>query len=605
MKDIKISFPYPATSRHNLSQDIATSLNVGLVFPIRCVEVLPGDSHRISTSYSLISNPLVKPLLQGVRLRYARFWIPRRIYNSELRSNNTGYDPHTQGYRVGFIDNVVSPAFQDGNDRDSYYYTNSFAASSLFDRLGVSHIFSNLIVGDSLPELEPDEISLSNFAFNAEPYLCYMDICRNYFADSASNRIAFSIASDSNLSGLPNLHTYVTSLSSLDTYIDACQNTTPASSVQPFKFPSEAVMPGHFVGIGAEVMPNPSLPTGSTFDVKYFGATHWGFCVPLNRPDRLSRLYNTQPLVSQSAVISPGEISIGNLSMLSKLQRYLTRKFFGDNRFTGVMYSVFGQKVPHVDSPVCLDVFDVELGTELVASTTASDSQNPGVLGGYFASSGLLSPNGSSKSRRRYRFNEAGYIMDVAYVMPRLFRSSFMSDYFPITNVNKPLQGNFIPDFNGIGWQQPSISFGVRYIQSVSGSAKAVLGSPLGFACEPSWQQYRTLPDIVSGFLNPINGRPSRLVKGTSLYSETLGTLTTVDSPLFVFTDRMRGETCSYGSTAPVSSPLYLSRFLYSDFGPLNSIFGAVDAIHDNIFVVFRYSHQAKRQVTKRFTLSF
>lgn len=616
MKEIKLSFPYPSTSRHNLSQDVALSMSMGLVTPVRIIEVNPGDSHRIGTSFSLISNPLVKPLLQGVKMRYTRFWVPRRIYHIDQRANNSNYDPMSASVRNGSLAEMTFPLYK-LSDSNVVSATN-FQASSLFDYLGLASMdkyFFYSDPGSTIPS-NPFALSINNqdntfigklLTFNAEPLIAYYDICRTHFADSANNSIAFFQTTDTS-STFPG-KVVVAPLTSLDAYIDGIQNSRgpvnmynwgdyslQRDNFKPFYLPDgKSFSDADVAGVSLSFNPN------------VIGVHHNGLCVPMMRPDRLSRLFDTRPLTSQSAVISSSEVSISNLSFLAKFQRFLTRRFFGGSRYTDIMYSIFGQKVPHVDSPVLLDVFDYEIGSELVASTNADANQTPGVLGGYFSASGYLtSPSGRRKMR--YFFNESGYLIDLCYIMPRVYRTAFMPDFYPIeqqrTSQSDGMmsQGNFAPDFNGIGWQQPAFVGNYSFVSSNKNIS--LFG---GFSCEPSWQQYRTLPDVCRGLLNPINGNPS----DSNNYSPLIGSTLALNSPLFVFTDRMIPYVTPYGygndseTFSDAASNTALFSNMYLNPNSLNSVFGTSSLIFDNFFVVFNYSHQVKSQVTKRFTLSF
>lgn len=618
MKDIKLSFPYPSTSRHNLSQDIGTSLSIGLVTPVRVIEVLGGDSHRIGTSFSLISNPLVKPLLQGVNMRYCRFWVPRRIYHLDQRANNSNFDILEAPVRHGVLFAQALPIFKQAADSPVVHASN-FQQSSLLSYLQIDKYQSNLVFTNNSDTIPSGVVTFPSSAsgalmFNAEPYIGYIDICRNYFADSATNTIAFTWLPASSTT----MRTLISPLVDCDTYIDQIQNSRgavhPFYPVHPYNSGADHFDPFFLSGADGFKSLGVTEISTSTFG-SMFKYGHLGFCVPLNRPDRLSRLFDTKPLTSQSAIIDSSEVSIGNLSFLTKLQRYLSRRFFGGSRFTDVMYSVLGQRVPHVDSPVLLDVFDTEIGSELVASTNATETKNPGVLGGYFCSAGHLTTHRGS-TRRRYSFNEPGYIIDLVYIMPRLFRCAFYPDFYPIsggaTEVRDTpmMQSNFIPDFNGIGWQQPAFA-STYYTFTSSSSGTSAMTSP-GFCSEPSWQQFRTLPDVCTGALDPLNspiGAPSIPANG---YLFALTSTNTINSPLFTFNDRMEPYNVAYGFTGTDNvidiknrSRLYRARFAYSDPNMLNSVFGSDILYSDNIFVIFRYAHQAKRQVTKRFTLSF
>lgn len=640
MKEIKLSFPYPSTSRHNLSQDVATSFSMGVLCPVRIVEVLPGDSHRISTNFSLISNPLVKPLLQGVRMRYCRFWVPRRIYHPNLRSNNTDYDPRTAPVLTGVLTGLRTPFTLPvvGQMGEAKFMSN-FQASCLFDYLGIAGWLNNTIAtpwGASVSEIgyllpNPSELpnTESQYLFNAEPYVAYIDICRNYFGDSATNTIAW-VTRASGQYFLNDRHICVSPLDGVDAYIDQIQNVGQPNLdfIRPYRPNGNDA--GSFVPFILDTSFNPNYNTNDayvispsglaqnvSFDVGFFGMSHLGLCVPSNRPDRFSRLFDTRPLTSQNAVISPSEITISNLSFLSKLQRYLTRRFFGGSRFTDIMYSVFGQKVPHVDSPVLLDVFDQELGTELVASTNATPTQNPGVTGGFMSASGYLK-SGRGSARKRYMFNESGYLIDLVYISPRISRTSYVPDFYFVDNENHMLQGNFIPDMNGIGWQQPSFVNLYRSMYfSNAGGRILRWGSPFAFCSEASWQQYRTLPDVCHGMLNPVRS-PSGAVDvngDESNYAPVIPR--SINSPFYIFTDRTLQNTffnhtfiegnleSPDESFRAAISRFYLCTNLYTPYSFFNDVFGVSSSDSDNIFVLFRYSHHAKRQVSKRFTLSF
>lgn len=615
MKDIKLSFPFPKTSRHNLSQDVALSLSMGMVIPARIVEVLPGDSHRVATSFSLISNPLVKPLLQGVKMRYCRFWVPRRIYHLSQRANNSGFDPMDAPVRHLEISGVRYPVA--GNPSDGYKFYSNFQQSSLFDYLGYANLYTNfqssLPIQSIINSPAPGMIVGDYLVFNAEPYLAYVDICRNFFGDSANDLIGWTTLYGSTTDASNSrVGVVLTPLKVLDQYIDGVQNSVGAvTPLNPASTGSSNPPIMRATSFNPEKINTPVEFSTGSFQCDDFGVAHVGFCVPLNRPDRLSRWFDLKPLTSQNAVVASSEITIANLSFLSKLQRYLTRKFFGGSRFTDVMYSVFGQKVPHVDSPVLLDVFDYEIGSELVASTNATESQNPGTLGGFFSSSGTLTTS-SGSSRRRYSFNEAGYLVDVVYIMPRLFRTSFVPDYLSVEddsrvgNEQRMQQGNFVPDFNGIGWQQPSFVNSARSLITSNNSGQVnvidtvTIGNPKSFASEPSWQQYRTLPDVCFGALNPIRGRVAR-----SPWTEIPSTVE-LNSPIFTFNDRPTGlPILPYPDTYARAGVGRLGYYAFSDPNELNRVFGVEELKQDNIFVVFRHSHQAKRQVSKRFTLSF
>lgn len=72
-------------SAFNLSHEHKTSVDMGLLIPVQCDEVLPGDTfNQRSTALARVA-PLQHPLMHRVELRMHTFYVPNRVAHNELR----------------------------------------------------------------------------------------------------------------------------------------------------------------------------------------------------------------------------------------------------------------------------------------------------------------------------------------------------------------------------------------------------------------------------------------------------------------------------------------------------------------------------------------
>lgn len=65
--------------RHNLSHEHKTSFDMGLLVPVGCYEVLPGDTFKVSTSAIFRVAPQANPIMHSVDLRIHSWFVPNRI----------------------------------------------------------------------------------------------------------------------------------------------------------------------------------------------------------------------------------------------------------------------------------------------------------------------------------------------------------------------------------------------------------------------------------------------------------------------------------------------------------------------------------------------
>ena len=81
----------------NLSHQHNTTMNLGFIIPIMCVEVLPGDSMRRRASIFLRAFPTDFPVMQPVHIETRDFFVPNRLIWDDFEKFIVGEDvtwPH-------------------------------------------------------------------------------------------------------------------------------------------------------------------------------------------------------------------------------------------------------------------------------------------------------------------------------------------------------------------------------------------------------------------------------------------------------------------------------------------------------------------------------
>jgi hypothetical protein len=86
----QILTPNVKKSKIGLSHDVKLSLNMGMLTPILCKEVLPGDSWRTNTEVLCRAAPFLAPIMHRVHVDVHYFYVPNRIIWDEWEDFITG-----------------------------------------------------------------------------------------------------------------------------------------------------------------------------------------------------------------------------------------------------------------------------------------------------------------------------------------------------------------------------------------------------------------------------------------------------------------------------------------------------------------------------------
>lgn len=79
-------------AKHNLSSYHLTTGEMGQLFPINCIEVLPGDVFQNSSQALIRVSPLAAPVMHPVQVRLHHFYIPSRIAAKFWSEDNPEFD---------------------------------------------------------------------------------------------------------------------------------------------------------------------------------------------------------------------------------------------------------------------------------------------------------------------------------------------------------------------------------------------------------------------------------------------------------------------------------------------------------------------------------
>lgn len=220
-----ISHAVNGYSRYDMPENKAFSVTPGIIYPVRIQFVNARDRVTLHQGIDVRSNPLGVPSFNPYVLRLHRFWVPMQLYHPEMRVNSSKFDMNDLSYNFipGCVDNKgITP------------YT-----SFMYPRPGVAAFFSQVMPFNhraALPNSLMSWLRIANspiinypsntvpvsgtlsktsakfVTVNADTYLGYWDIVRNYysysswgvfsFAHPGSYRPTFFTTSSSSVSGV-------------------------------------------------------------------------------------------------------------------------------------------------------------------------------------------------------------------------------------------------------------------------------------------------------------------------------------------------------------------------------------------------------------------
>lgn len=155
-------------STHDISTVFRSSIGVGMLVPFCKILCQKGDIIDLDLINKTLSQPTLGPLFGSFKLQHFMFFGGFRLYNSWLHNNRTGI-----GMKMSDIKIPMMVANTTGTTTEAY---TNISASALYKYLGWSK--SRRIGTDATTGVYK----------NGVPLLLYLDIFKNYFANTQENK---------------------------------------------------------------------------------------------------------------------------------------------------------------------------------------------------------------------------------------------------------------------------------------------------------------------------------------------------------------------------------------------------------------------------------
>ena len=349
-------------SRYDLPESVAFTCTPGILYPVRVDFINARDRVTIDQGIDVRSNPLSVPSFNPYTMRLHRFWVPLQLYHPEMRTNSSAFDMNDLSLNFLFNSTPGLGFYEPGVSQSAY--PNSLMSWLYGASRDIAYSGSTMTPGkySSVSLSGVTGVSgLENIWVNADPYVAYWDIVRNYYSFSQWKTYSFAWPASwyldyANAGTSPNYKVagvstrYFTqrygNLEYLDAYYesqfypnavassDGTYNrgnlflqivnsdlgaTVSSSSSDGYPVPSLA----RFATSGAFTYPtsqfdaaSPSVVVNAT-GYSYLSIAHPMAVVP-SSPDRFSRLL--PPGTSNSAVSMTGVTTIPQLAVAARLQ---------------------------------------------------------------------------------------------------------------------------------------------------------------------------------------------------------------------------------------------------------------------------------------------
>ena len=586
-----ISHAVNGYSRYDVPESKAFTCTPGILYPVRIDFINARDRVSIEQGIDVRSNPLAVPTFNPYTIRLHRFWVPLQLYHPEMRTNSSKFDMNDLS--LNWITALVGTSGT--TTPNSALGTTRAYPNSLMSWLRVSTKASLQSSGQPPYSTSLPAGSSVNQWANADTYLAYWDIVRNYY--SYSQWSLYSVAWPASWSLLSDSYSYspdavffkqeFANLEFLDAYyesqfypsaVSSSNNTFNRGNLFYQIVNSQLPMGGEQDGFpvartypSAASIVTDSGPTGqfstsggstAALGVSVFLFAHPMAVVPSN-PDRFSRLI---PVGASSAVSMSGVSTIPQLAIASRLQEYKDLLGAGGSRYSDWLETFFASKIEHVDRPKLLFSASQTVNVQIVMNQAGQNNfASPGVNGPLGQQGGAIAFNDRLGRRQSYYFREPGYMIDMLSIRPVYYWSGITPDY-----LNYQGSDYFNPIYNDIGYQDVPAT---RLFSNATGSN---LG--LAVAYEPCFNEFRSSYDEVLGSLS-------------SYPAPALG----VPKPLYSYWVQQRSLGFSYVGSAGAN--YYPALFV--DMAQVNSPFDS--KVEDNFFVNMSYSVQKKNLVNKTF----
>lgn len=547
-----------------MPENKAFSITPGIIYPVRIQFVNARDRVTLHQGIDVRSNPLGVPSFNPYVLRLHRFWVPLQLYHPEMRVNSSKFDMNNLTYN--FIPAVVDNSGAGGYT--SFMYPHAGTSAFFEQVMPFNHrsalpnslmswlrIANSPIYNYSAKSLSTtgalSKTALNFVSVNADTYLGYWDIVRNYYSYSSWGVYSFahpgtyrpvfyttptsSVAKEEYRTHASYFWQRYGNLEFLDHYFetmfypkdrklnDSYDELTWDRSdlfveiLRSDLFNKDTIAPTPDFLKMIPMFPQamnckfPAYPynvkeptvdwnngtgsgTSTPVNVYFSGTLNVPFlaahpmAVCPSSPDRYSRLM--PPGDSNSDVDFTGIKTIPQLAVATRLQEYKDLIGASGSRYSDWLYTFFASKIEHVDRPKLLFSSSVMVNSQVVMNQAGQSGFAGGESAALGQMGGSIAFNTVLGREQTYYFKEPGYIFDMLTIRPVYFWTGIRPDYLEYRGPDY-----FNPIYNDIGYQDvPFWRLGYGWISGSPTASKVV-------AKEPCYNEFRSSYDEVLGSL--------------------------------------------------------------------------------------------------------
>lgn len=454
----KLEVKPPKQSHHNRSHYFRTSMAPGVLVPIYCRNVVPGDDLTLDYESLVNTQALLSPLYGSFKLQIDTFFAGTSLYVPQLWRNGQMVSTHDSTLDASY------PTFKFRFNDDSDAVKNEVVdSSSLLAYLGFSKGYFPVPLDGAV------DSRTSHRQFNAIPILMYLDIFRNYYVNRQEPNVIF-IGSDYTASPQ---YSEITIRQLDDLFLNL-----------PVR--------------GGDI----SQSLFDLLNVAFQGHSPMaGLFLRTYTPDKMNVILNSQfykdNVSSVQVSTAGGSFQVDQLVTAKKLWDSRNKDAMSSGTFKDWVRMHYGvtpkimDDMPTFCGSVSSDIFFEDIR----ATTTATVGDATQFLGDK-ASTG----KGYLRSRRhRIIADRPGYVMVIASISPRVDYSQFMDRYTMFTK----LSDEFRPEYNGIGLQDVLVSdLNADYSNVAITIGEMAAGRDPATASvgkQPAWIEYMTDVNRVRG----------------------------------------------------------------------------------------------------------
>lgn len=586
-----ISHTVNGYSRYDVPESKAFTCTPGILYPVRIDFINARDRVKIAQGIDVRSNPLLVPTYNPYTVRLHRFWVPLQLYHPEMRTNSSEFDMNNLS--LNFLRTYVNHGKDGFNDGMAF-------SNSLTAWLRISQLNPLVNVSSAPAELSNEELAGTSWV-NADSYLAYWDIVRNYYSFSQYPLYSYAwpmswyvqYAASRSVYDLRPAPTsrYFTQcygdLSYLDYYYESqfypgsggslngtynrmgilyqIIHSFTGVEISPDKTEIQHSVASTPLEADGQTGKQPSgqmsrtVASGAISMLDLFNTAHPMAVVPAS-PDRLSRMLPST--ASGDAVNISSAFTVPQLAIASRLQEYKDLLGAGGSRYSDWLETFFASRIDHVDRPKLLFSASQTVNAQIVMATASGAGLASSALGQQGGSIAFSVHLGREQS---YFFREPGYLVDMLSIRPVYYWQNVKPDYLRYQGADY-----FNPLYNDIGYQDVPLS------KFSNLPANSVVTSPdISIYREPCFNEFRSSYDEALGDFGSL-----------SVFSTILGKWVQSRSIIAI-------------PKATIKHAFSEIPTLFVDLSTVNSPFASNS--QDNFFVNLSYSVQKKNLVNKSF----